>query len=574
MPEQQKKENYRYNNYTKRSLNLRAADFYKGMRKPEKEWKELNDLAAPLSEFRHLVRAEAYDRAFELIEELEPYLWTWGYYGKLAIMRRQLLGKLDHHKRLINKGNLGKTYVFLGPAGDTLKLLENARAGLEKKKDPIYEGRFTGWLGLAKLLFMSRLYEGFDLCDRARAIARENDDRVYEAWWLFSKGWISLDFKGNYTSAVEFCEKSSKIFDDLYMAGQLNIWGRASKELNSANLGQAYNTLGYDKKALKIFKGVIRKAKEIGDHMTVLVTLGFCGDAHRSQFHTECARQYYQKAFDHAEKAGVQRYMAHNLGRMGNLQRDRAFYLHISGKPKESMEFLGRALEFYQRAIDMEAAIGNDPEIRVLYGRLGNVRGILDGKDGEMIFEPAGVFLKKALEKAGTDENAKGHILLDLGRNRLRAGDYKKAQTYFEDAHNIHIHLAAFALGTLLLENPGIGTTYKTAADAFEKSLEVCDNHIRELNKIEIKRKAELQYMQTASLVGLAAAGENREKTHKENAEKKLKDTFHLFKSPDLLRDLYRGLNQIRLTSGPGQLTEYFIDALRSEILRSLAAAS
>lgn len=562
------------NGYTKESLNLRAADFYKGIRKPESEWKDINDLTAPMSEFPHLVKAEAYDRAFGLIEELEPYLMVWGYYNKLTEMRRELLGNLDDHKELVNKGNLGKAYGYVGRGQEALDLLEEARSGLEKKNDPINAGRFRGWIGMA-MLIMGRIPEAFELCKKASDIAKKNNDRLYEAWWLLCIGWIALALMGDSANAVDFCEQCEEIFSQLHEANELNIWGRASKELNNADLGHAYNLHGHKEKALEILKKALSIAIDIGDHMTVLVALGYIGDVNRSRFQGDQALEYYNKALDNARKAGVQRFVAQNLSSLGNLQRDHAFYQHISGKTKESLESLGQAVATYKKGKDMEKQIGADPVIRVLYGRLGNVYSMMGGKGKEVTFELAHDSLDKALKMAGPDESAKGHIYLYLGLNQLRNGDLKKAQTHFKEADKTQIHLAAFCQGVLLIKDPKMGTNYKNAEEAFKKSLEECGKRIQALKEIEIKQKANLQYIRTYSLAGLAAVTKcEKQETHLEEAKQEMTNAFKTYKSPDLFHDAYEHLLAIQDASGIKEVVEPLISMLRAEVLSSLAGAS
>jgi len=81
--------------YNRRNLELRAADFYASIRKPESEWKTIDDLAPQLVEFEHRVRAGDYDGACWVLEPIDfDCLRLWGYYARLVELREKLLGRL------------------------------------------------------------------------------------------------------------------------------------------------------------------------------------------------------------------------------------------------------------------------------------------------------------------------------------------------------------------------------------------------------------------------------------------------------------------------------------------------
>jgi len=71
--------------YNKRNLELRTAEFYASIRKPESEWKTIEDLAPQLAEFEHRVRAGDYDEAARTLGAIDPGylsgLWPFSTYG-------------------------------------------------------------------------------------------------------------------------------------------------------------------------------------------------------------------------------------------------------------------------------------------------------------------------------------------------------------------------------------------------------------------------------------------------------------------------------------------------------------
>jgi len=77
--------------YTRRNLELKAAEYYMSIRKQEDEWKFLADLGPQLNEFQHLIRAGDCIGAYQVLESISDYLSKWGQYAWLVKMREKLL---------------------------------------------------------------------------------------------------------------------------------------------------------------------------------------------------------------------------------------------------------------------------------------------------------------------------------------------------------------------------------------------------------------------------------------------------------------------------------------------------
>jgi tetratricopeptide (TPR) repeat protein len=85
--------------YTRRNLELRAAEFYLSMRKPEREWHTLDDIAPQLAEFEHRIRADSFDDAALVLTTVSDRLSLWGHYDRLRVMCEQVLGRLSALER-------------------------------------------------------------------------------------------------------------------------------------------------------------------------------------------------------------------------------------------------------------------------------------------------------------------------------------------------------------------------------------------------------------------------------------------------------------------------------------------
>ncbi len=538
----------------------------------------MDHLAPQMAEFSHLVKAgtkEAYERAFGLVEEIEPYLFTRGQYLKLVEMREKLLGKLEGGSELLNRGNLGKTYICVGRAQEALKLSNEAWNGFKKKNDLKNKGRFLGWWGWA-LLMTGQLSEALASWKDALEIARADEvkDMLYATWWLNSLGWTHLEAAANPKEALKFLRESAAISKDMYNAGQLNIWGLAVKELVNTNLGKAYNKLGHNEKASELLDGAISAAGEIGDQTTVMLAHRGKGDCCRSCFQKESAREHYQKALKIAKETGILIEEIRVFSRQGNLHRDQGFYRDISGNEDETLAFYTRAAAAYQNAID--TGIGNDPEIRVLHGRKGNVRSILGSKGQSEMYRSAAESLGDALGMAGPDAAAKVHTQLDLVRNELGAGKIEDVRKTFEE-HMGQGNTAPFGLGNIFPEDKDPGDK---AAEVVKKLYESCQEKIDKSAGHTLKHpkpEAELHYLQ-ARLLAIETAmakkegNEDKQKAKLDKAVYKLDQACKIYKSPDLLRDTYYDLLLVRQISGGDNLLKPLIDLLREETIKSVEA--
>lgn len=282
--------------YTRRELERRAADYYAQLRTSPETWKTIDDLEPQLNEFEHLVRAEDYDRACQVLNIIDfEYLHLWGYSSKLIQLRNTLLDHIPNPTlRATNLGSLGIAYAVLGQHDQAAKFLEDALNTIpqtdELGKQSLWlawmawthllrgdihhsidlynraidisrkigdrkgEGNYIGNLGIA-FQSLGMLEKSRELYEEALAIAREVNHRKREGIWLGHLGWISR-LTGDFNKALEFLEKSLAIDREIgYRTGEIH-------RLN--HLGETYLALGKVEKSLKIYKQALPVAHEIG----------------------------------------------------------------------------------------------------------------------------------------------------------------------------------------------------------------------------------------------------------------------------------------------------------------------
>ncbi len=241
--------------YTRRNLELRAADFYAGLRKPESEWKTIDDLAPQLAEFEHRVRAGDYDGACRVLEPIDyDYLYLWGHYGRLVELREKLLGRLtDPGLRADNRGSLGNGYHALGHVERAIKLYEEALAIAREIGDRRREGVCLGNLGNA-YEDLGQVEQAIELYEEALTIAREISDRRNQGALLGSLGFAYRTL-GQVKQAIKHQEEALAIAREIGDREGEGVW--------LDNLGNAYSDLGKAKQAIGYYEKALAIAREI-----------------------------------------------------------------------------------------------------------------------------------------------------------------------------------------------------------------------------------------------------------------------------------------------------------------------
>ena len=217
-------------------LELRAAAYYAETRKPQEEWKTIDDLQPQLAEFEHRVHAEDYDGAGWLLDEIDfDYLQLWGHALRVIEMREKLVG--HHSSRTLerkNWGYIGTCYKDIGQVRRAVecykRALELARADHERQA----EGAWLMGLGLAYLA-LGETQRAIEFYEQALAIAREIGDRRGEGADLSNLG-SAYSHLGETRRAIEFYEQA--------LAIRREIGDRSGEGIDLYNLSEAHQTLG------------------------------------------------------------------------------------------------------------------------------------------------------------------------------------------------------------------------------------------------------------------------------------------------------------------------------------------
>lgn len=243
--------------YTRRNLELRAAEYYACIRKLESEWKTIEDLQPQLSEIGHCCLAGDYDAAAKVLHTISMnYLFKWGHYVQLKQLWERLLGHVQNGQLHVhNLGGLGNVYFALG---DDNKALQFHQAALAFARQIGFRKGVSVQLGRLGIIHRSRfeIEQARLYHEESLQIARDIGDRAIEGFRLGDLGAISL-LLGQYEHALELYEQSVMIAREVRSPWEEGI--------RLGGIGRVYHALGYEERAQDYYQQVLLIAEAVGD---------------------------------------------------------------------------------------------------------------------------------------------------------------------------------------------------------------------------------------------------------------------------------------------------------------------
>jgi tetratricopeptide (TPR) repeat protein len=323
--------------YTRRNLELRAAQFHSELGKPQAEWKTLDDLAPQLAELEHRVRAGDYDGACGILNQIDfDYLFAWGYYTRLAEMREKLQGHLESPKlQKANLGSLGFAYYILGRVERAIEFYTQALAIGYEIDDLSRAGQYLGDLGAAHYS-LGNWERAMELYEQALAIASGGNDPRVESRCLGGLGRIYYS-RGQIKQAIEFCEKA------LARAGESG--DRRRESIGLRRLGDAYSSLGYIEKAIEFCEEALAISRESNYHREEGASLISLGRAYHILGQYKRMAEYLEEALSIARQDGHRRHEGRSRTGLGIAYR--------------ALRELDRAIEFQQEALSIAREVGH-----------------------------------------------------------------------------------------------------------------------------------------------------------------------------------------------------------------------
>jgi tetratricopeptide (TPR) repeat protein len=257
--------------FTQFFLYHRGADYFKEIRRPQKNLNDIDDLEPQLAEIDLRYAGQEFDTAVWVLLGIDfKYLLLWGPYRLMIEMHQRLQGKI---------------------------------------RDPRLQGDSAGNLGSA-YRNMGKYQEAISNYDRAIEIARKRKDQWGECVWIGNKGNCYYEL-GETGRAIDHYEHALDIGRKLDKPGEIAV--------NRCRLGLCYADMG-NGRAIKYYQDAlaIYKKEKNSDPRSEAITHGNLGICFAALGRYGLAIDHYRKALDIAEKIGDRATLAVNHGNIGH----------------------------------------------------------------------------------------------------------------------------------------------------------------------------------------------------------------------------------------------------------------
>lgn len=424
--------------YNKKTLNIRAAEFYKSIRKEKSKWKSIVDLAPMLAEFKHYIAAGEYVMAFDVYDSISGSLINWSENLRLIEMGETLFEKDPFGELLPDVIVMKiKTYISWGCLFSN-QLDKGEKAALEAKtigEKLLAKGSsadsYSSVLECMTVIF--NIYAAFFVFtgrnERSFEVLRESeeklkilDDPSYKASYNTWHGW-ALQEMGD-RGALGKLFAAGKLFDEIDET-ELNVFLLGEKERCMFDISKEYAKLGQTEAGYDAYSESRRIHEIINDDLFPMLLPNYGGPSVRYSYKFGKSENIGKEGVAVAEKSENLYHLEKNIVYVGNLMRDKGVWNIFVDKPEEKEEkhpeYQKRAFSFFQSAIDnfqnaaeMANTLGIAADVAMLHGKIGNCYCHL-GHGDPGLFILAEENLKKTLDLAQSDATKYG-AYLDLGR--------------------------------------------------------------------------------------------------------------------------------------------------------------
>ncbi|MBF0519494.1 MAG: tetratricopeptide repeat protein [Nitrospirae bacterium] len=282
--------------FTRAGLHMKAAKFFKNIRKPESDWKTIDDLEPQLQEIHHQIRAGNFEDAAIVLNIIDyDYLLVWGYYEKITELRQQLIGKLKDKELVgMNLGRLGTAYWNIGSIQDFINYTDQA---LQIAKEVNNKERIWAWLNNLGRAYadLSEITKAIDYYEHGLTISQNIGDKRGEVILLNNLGRAYADI-GKTNKAIEYLEKALTINKE--------DWNKRIAGITLGYLGSAYYDLGKTTKSIEYLEQALTVTREIGYKRINGYVLGYLGDVYLSIGDTDEAVIYNIEALKIGKNIG------------------------------------------------------------------------------------------------------------------------------------------------------------------------------------------------------------------------------------------------------------------------------
>jgi tetratricopeptide (TPR) repeat protein len=218
--------------YSRESLNRRAAEYYARVQIPKENWRTLSDVEPFLCAVQHLLAAQDFDGAAEVLSRMNPnFVAVRGNPQALAVLYERVQGKTtDKRLQALNLLGLGALRKFLGPLEQSYTLLKEAQAVARQIGDRDLEWRLMGNLG-DTCRRLGRLDEAVDVLREAHRLGVTRPTPDYGDALILS---LSLSYRGDYREAIDV---SNSVLDPARQSKNIELEAHVHDGLSLAYLG-------------------------------------------------------------------------------------------------------------------------------------------------------------------------------------------------------------------------------------------------------------------------------------------------------------------------------------------------
>ncbi len=262
--------------YSRKQLEIRAAKYYEKLCIDEQAWNSINDITPQLYQIKHLIRAELYDKAYNIIETIDSkYLRIWGHVQYSLNLRKMFVDKLSNKTLNIKNLNIiASRWSDLGFYQEARKIhkkiLDSFDEKMKKNDSSLYSKTLFGFsINLRSLgEYDYALKKNTEALDMFKKI----DNKLGIASCLGNLGEIYL-FLGKYDEAINKYNDALSIFSNIDQFESKLESGRIL-----CDLGLAYRYTGYFTKSLKAFQASIKNARELNYKRGEAYRLNYYGE--------------------------------------------------------------------------------------------------------------------------------------------------------------------------------------------------------------------------------------------------------------------------------------------------------
>jgi tetratricopeptide (TPR) repeat protein len=323
--------------YSRRRLHLKAAEYYKQIQLPLAQWKSISSLEPLLAEFDQRIGAQDYEKAFDLINDIDiGYLSAWGYYHRVIKMREALRLKFPDIREAINLRFLSNAYLNSGKYDHAHSFAKQAHQLAFKFKNKSEEANAQMYEGLA-LYHLGQYGLAENRYQDALAVARAAKNKRVEGSILRHLGGLygnlalhkkalkyyedalsiaetnpndhakcsSLSGMGTLLVEMGHFERAFKCHEEALAIAQKTKFKR-EEGMCLTQTGVALRESGDYARAIKSFDESLLIARAFSDSVLEMKALGGIGKVYLAQSRYSDARRNFLRALDIATELNME----------------------------------------------------------------------------------------------------------------------------------------------------------------------------------------------------------------------------------------------------------------------------